>query len=99
MTFRSPKLLKAARDQPCVRCGLNDGTTVAAHYTGVRRGSYGGGFGIKSADCIHAALCSGCHAYMDTLSRNKATAFDHSEQFLHLVALTIIRLFERGIVK
>jgi hypothetical protein len=99
MTFRSPTLLKAARDQPCIRCGIQDGTVVAAHYTGARRLNYGGGLGIKVADCLCAHLCSGCHAYMDTLSRNKAAAFDHSEQFLHLIALTLIRLFEQEVVK
>lgn len=99
MTFRSPKLLKAAKDHRCVRCGADDGTIVAAHYTGVRRGSFGGGMGIKVADCVHAALCAACHSYMDRESRAKATAIEHSEEFLYLCALTMIRLCERGVLK
>ena len=31
MTHRDRKLLDLARDMPCVMCGAQDGTTVAAH--------------------------------------------------------------------
>lgn len=99
MTFRSKKLLGAAKGQACVRCGADDGTVVAAHYTGYRRLSLGGGFGIKVADCVHAALCMRCHQFMDQTSRDKSRQIEHSEEFLHLCALTMIRLFDQEIVK
>jgi hypothetical protein len=93
------KLREAARDAPCIRCMKEDGTIVLAHYTGVRRLSYGGGFGIKGHDLIGAHLCSDCHKLMDTLSRDKEGKWIHSEEFLHLCALTIIRLYKNGVIQ
>jgi hypothetical protein len=90
------KLREAAKHQSCVRCGADDETVVLCHYTGARRLDYGGGFGIKSHDLIGAHLCSRCHREMDTLSRDKATKYLHSEEFLHLCALTLIRLWKQG---
>ena len=93
------KFREAARDQSCVRCSKQNGTVVLAHYTGARRLSYGGGYGIKVNDLIGAHLCMDCHQYMDMVSRDKADKWKHSEEFLHLVALTIIRLHEQGVIK
>lgn len=85
-------LRKLARDQACIRCGKQDGTVVLCHYTGARRLSYGGGFGIKVDDLAGAHLCGDCHRFMDTLSRDKDMRWEHSEEFLHCVLLTILRL-------
>lgn len=93
------KLRDAARDQECVRCGSADGTVVLAHYFGVRRHVYGGGMGIKGHDAVGAHLCATCHTYMDTASRDKSQQYWHSEEFLHLCALTWMRLIEKRIVK
>jgi len=93
------KLRNLARDQSCVRCGKRDETVVLAHYTGPRRLAYGGGYGIKVADLAGAHLCGHCHRDMDTLSRDKDMKWEHSEEFLHLVLLTILRLAEQGHVK
>lgn len=71
---------------------------MACHYTGVRRDLFGGGFGIKVSDLIHARLCQECHLYMDTLSRNKDMKYDHSEEFLTLCALTLIQLVNEGVL-
>jgi len=95
MTFRSPKLLKSSRDQACVRCGNTTGV-VSAHYTGVRRLQLGGGYGIKVHDFMTADLCSGCHEYMDTLSREKEKRYGHSEEFFYYIALTMERRFLQG---
>lgn len=92
-------LREAARDQSCVRCGVENGTTVLAHYFGARRHSYGGGMGIKGQDIVGAHLCSDCHRTMDTESRDKSHVWFHSEEFLHLCMLTIIRLIEQGKLK
>lgn len=96
MTFENEKLRRAAEGQSCVRCGNIDGTVVGAHYSGARRLAYGGGFGIKVHDFLIAHLCSQCHRDMDQLSRDKARQYEHSEEFLHLIALTLIRLFHKG---
>lgn len=97
MTFRSPKLLKASRDQCCVRCGKTHGV-VSAHYTGVRRLKLGGGYGIKVHDFLTADLCQECHQWMDTLSREKESRYGHSEEFFYYIALTWERRFLQGIV-
>jgi len=101
VTFRSAALLKAARDESCVRCGSTV-CVVGAHYTGARRLAYGGGYGIKVHDFLIAHLCQQCHEYLDRLFReageNKERLWEHSEEFLHLIAITLIRLFARGVI-
>lgn len=97
MTFRSPKLLRASKDQACVRCGNTQGV-VGAHYTGVRRLKLGGGYGIKCHDFLTADLCQECHAYMDTISREKEKRYGHSEEFFYYIALTWERRFLQGTI-
>lgn len=97
MTFRSPKLLAASRDQCCVLCGKTEGV-IGAHYTGVRRLQLGGGFGIKVHDFLTADLCHDCHGYMDTISREKEKRYGHSEEFFYYIALTLERRFVQGVV-
>lgn len=96
MTFRSSAMLRMSKGETCVRCNVQLPTVVGAHYTGVRRGSYGGGMGIKVHDCLVADLCSECHAYMDRLSRDKEGRWGHSEEFQHYILLTIVKRFESG---
>lgn len=87
-------LRQLANGESCVRCGAQDGTVVLAHYFGVRRHSYGGGMGHKGHDAVGAYLCSRCHTEMDTASRDKARKWEHSEEMLHLCALTWIRVID-----
>ena len=91
-------LRSLAKDQRCVRCGAKDETVVLAHYFGPRRHAYGGGMSIKGHDAVGAWLCSGCHTYMDTLSKNKDERWWHSEEFLHYCALTWIQLVEQELL-
>lgn len=93
------KLRDSARDHTCVRCHNNDGTTVLAHYYGVRRHDYGGGLGIKGHDVIAAHLCGACHHYMDTLAKDKEGRWGTSEEFLHYCALTFIRWIQEGTLR
>lgn len=92
-------LRKLACDQRCIRCGKQDGTVVLCHYTGARRLSYGGGFGVKVHDLAGAHLCSECHRFMDTLAREKDMKWEHSEEFLNCVLLTILRLEQQGHIR
>ena len=62
MNYRNPKLLKLAKDAPCMNCGIMDGTIVAAHSNQLRDNK---GIGIKSDDYRIAYLCSMCHARID----------------------------------
>ena len=90
------KLRNLSRNTSCVRCKRDDGTIVGAHYTGCRRLSYGGGFGIKVDDWLTADLCRECHSYIDTLSRDKSKKWEHSEEFQHYILLTLLRRAKRG---
>jgi hypothetical protein len=88
-----------AEGQACVACSKQDGTIVLAHYTGVRRGEFGGGLGLKVSDAVGAHLCSFCHEVMDRKSRIKAERWDHSELFLSYCAHTWIRLVDNELVR
>lgn len=99
MSFLLQKHRDAARHESCVRCG-KPGYTVLAHYTGVRQLSYGKAIGDKGHDAIAADLCNGpgsCHEYFDQYKSENDLR--RSEEFLHLCALTIIRRFERGVMR
>jgi hypothetical protein len=98
MIFESQKLRDAPKGKPCVRCAARRDTTVGAHYTGMRRGSYGGGMGQKVWDICLADLCDMCHEWMDRLSRDKHRAIEHSEEFQHLIILTIARRIDEGVL-
>ena len=60
--YRNPKLLKLAKDAPCMNCGIMDDTIVAAHSNQLRDGK---GTSIKCDDHRIAYLCSMCHARID----------------------------------
>jgi len=60
--YRNPKLLKLAKDAPCMNCGIMDDTIVAAHSNQLRDNK---GTGIKSDDHRISYLCSMCHARID----------------------------------
>lgn len=99
MTFECKALRDAAEGEFCVRCGHRSPTVVGAHYTGVRRGSYGGGLGQKVHDFCIADLCGECHLWMDTLSRNKNARWEHSELFQHYILLTLAKRFDAGVIR
>jgi len=74
MNYRNPKLLKLAKDAPCVLCGSNDGTVVASHSNQLRDGK---GTGIKAKDFRIAFLCMHHHNMIDNdkkLDRNERIA-------------------------
>jgi hypothetical protein len=93
--YRSRTLLDMSAGELCVRCGREHkrDTVVGAHYTGVRRDSYGGGISEKVHDFLVADLCDECHTYMDSLSRDKEGRWGHSEEFQHYIILTLIKRF------
>lgn len=102
--IRSKKITDAARDRACVNCNAQDGTIVRAHYSGPRQHQYGKGRGIKGHDCVAADLCQKCHNQFDSYKVGQGATqmlrdIDHSEQFLHLCILTLIRDIEEGVYK
>lgn len=65
--WRSKKYLRAVAELGrCQTCGVEDGTIVPAHFSGLYASSLGKGMGQKSADNCVAALCGKCHADFDT---------------------------------
>jgi len=60
--FRCKKILQLAKGQACTHCGVNDGTTVAAHMDGLKSGR---GIGMKAHDYLVAYLCNVCHQDYD----------------------------------
>jgi hypothetical protein len=55
--------------------------------------------GVKGHDLIGAHLCHTCHTEMDRTSRSKEEKWTHSEEFLHLCVVTLIRLWEQGVIQ
>lgn len=94
MSYRSQKLLDAARDQACVICG-SVGTTVPAHANSVALGK---GTGIKAPDFYHAHMCSVCHDLYDG-RRGTLTKEEKDGMWMTAYLRTVKRWFEQGIVK
>ncbi|WP_444905341.1 hypothetical protein ACJJIU_22220 (plasmid) [Microbulbifer sp. CnH-101-E] len=89
---RFPKLLALAKGRDCVRCGNNEGSTVAAHYQGYRSHSYSKGRGIKPHDAMTAFLCFTCHGAADLFGLGENYEA-HSQIFLLLIITTQLHLF------
>ena len=62
VNYRNKTLLEAVREAPCMHCGRQDGTVVAAHSNQLRDGK---GRGLKAHDYRIAALCFSCHYELD----------------------------------
>ena len=91
--YRNAKLLKEAAKLPCQHCGLDDGTTVAAHSNQLRDGK---GRGLKANDYRIATLCFKCHAKLD--QGNTWSKTERVQMFEDAHRSTIGELFERGIL-
>jgi len=64
--YRNKKLLEIVREAPCMICGIQDGSVVAAHSNQIRDGK---GKGLKAHDYRIAALCFHCHYKVDQGSK------------------------------
>ena len=94
--------LFAAKDQPCVRCGVTDGTVCARHYEGLRQHHFGKGKGIKGHDIFIADLCLKCDDDLSNQKPNKNDSHavvEHSEMFLFYVCKTIERRYRQGFIR
>lgn len=95
-SVRSRTYLDGSRDQPCVRCGRNDGTVVPAHYCGIYQSRLGKGTGIKASDLCVADLCHRCHADFDGYKHGNDS--ERAAEFLVLIIETQHRRWERGLL-
>jgi hypothetical protein len=94
MSYRNKKLLRAAKDQPCVLCG-SVGTTIAAHANSVALGK---GTGIKAPDYYTAWLCQYHHDMADGRIRLDSHWAGRREMWDWAYLKTVARWFELGIV-
>lgn len=91
MNYRDARILRAVREAPCMMCGAQDGTVVAAHSNQLRDGK---GRSIKAHDYRVAALCFRCHAEIDQGS--KMTKEERLEAWEDAHRRTIGWLFDTG---
>jgi hypothetical protein len=94
MTYRNKKLLEVVREAPCMACGHQDGTVVAAHSNQLRDGK---GRGLKAHDYRVAALCFRCHTELDQGSR--LSKEERVQKFEEAHRNTIGWLFENDHIK
>jgi len=92
--FRSRKLLNYAKESPCIRCGREDGTIVAAHYSGRYSQALGKGCGHKPHDSACAHLCGDCHTHFDSYSTPNDDT--RAAEFLLLIVKTTAQLLIDG---
>ncbi len=91
MNYRDARLLRAVREAPCMMCGTQDGTVVAAHSNQLRDGK---GRSIKAHDYRIAALCYRCHAEIDQGA--KMTKEERLEAWESAHRATVGWLFDTG---
>ena len=94
MSYRNKKLLRFAKDQPCVLCH-SSGTTVAAHLRSVE---FGSGTGIKCPDYFTAWLCQRCHDMIDGRA-GRLPADERKDLWMRAYLRTVQQWFEQGIVE
>ena len=88
MSYRNRKLLDCAEGAPCMRCGSQDGTVVAAHSN---LQEHGRGFAWKAHDCFCAFLCVRCHRFVDA---GKAPREEKREAFTKAMHRTWLWLWQ-----
>jgi hypothetical protein len=89
-TYRSTAWLRAVASLPCVQCGT-EGNTQAVHR------NQGKGMGIKTDDCLTAALCVGCHSAID---QGKDMTRDERRSVLDFaILMTLAALAKNGLIR
>ena len=93
--IRLPKLLKAAQDSPCMACGADDGTIVAAHGP---KSLCGGGMSIKPSDVAVAYLCHECHDIVDGRKLVTWEPHERAEYWTRAHIATLEHCFRTGVL-
>lgn len=91
MAYRNRKLLDLANGAPCMSCGAQDGTIVAAH---ANWSDFGKGMSHKASDAAVAFMCFCCHAEIDQGSR--LTKVERRGKWVEAALKTWIWLIETG---
>ena len=87
-------MLKLARDQECVMCGVRDGTTVCAHSN---MGEHGKGMSMKAHDGMTAWLCISCHYAYD--QGGKMTKEERELFIKTAICRTVMQLWDQGLIE
>lgn len=100
--YENPRLLKLAKGMPCQGCGCEDGSVVMAHSNFAIHGK---AKGMKAHDCFTAALCQGCHTWLDSGSESvfylgiwQPTREDKLEFFRRAMEATMLYLWCTGAI-
>ena len=94
MNYRNRKLTNLANGAPCMLCGIEDKTIVAAHSNLLEHGK---GKGIKSSDCFIAFLCNACHFDLDNDNRFNKT--ERRSLFFQAMGKTYLYLWQNELIK
>ena len=94
MSYRNKKLLQSAKGQSCMLCGVNNGTTVAAHANSHK---FGKGISCKADDCFVAFLCQHCHDIVDGRS-GVLNKLERQDLWLTAWIKTVKLWFEQNII-
>jgi hypothetical protein len=97
--WRSPKLLREAKDRPCMIqipgiCNGDSRTVVACHSN---MSIHGRGFSFKSHDWACSWCCAACHRAID--SGTRLTREEKESYFLRGMSRTLEVLFNEGKLK
>ena len=87
---RSEAWLAAVRKLPCVLCG-KEGETQSAHR------NEGKGLGMKTDDCLTAALCVACHHALD--QGFDYTRAERRAELDKAIVLTVRELARAGVIR
>jgi len=93
-TISNPKLLRLAKDQECVSCGVQDRTIVSAHSNLYEHGR---GMSKKSCDSMIMWLCSNCHYALDygtAMSKEEKVEFTYRN-----ICKTYKRMWELDLIE
>lgn len=102
MTYRNRKILDLAEDRPCMNCGAQDKTVVAAHSN---MQEHGRGHAHQAHDCYVAWLCWRCHSWLDHGSGQDPTGMyectkaDKAEMFRRAMEKTWLEMWAHELVK
>lgn len=91
MTYRNRQLLNLANGAPCMSCGAQDGTVVAAH---ANWSDFGKGMSHKASDAAVAFLCFRCHSEIDQGA--KLSKDERRSKWVEAAVKTWIWLVESG---
>lgn len=89
--YRNNKLRDSARNEACVACGADNGTTVWCHADSQK---YGKGYGLKSHDLFGFFGCDRCHDFYG--SSKGMERQERDEWFIEQFIKSMIIACEKG---